>query len=264
MMQSIQMASILFFVMGAAMGSFYNVLVDRLPNEKDIVHGRSECNECHTPLKWYDLIPVVSFLLLRRRCRYCRAKLSFQYLISELVMGSAFLLAFLLWGRNLEYARMFSVLMLWSMLFVVGFMDYKYQIIIDQVMLGFTTVGVVLLLIAKTSWKTALFGGLTGLVFYGIIYVAARLVFKKEGFGSGDVLLMAAIGVFFGPAQTLVTGFLSFYCCIFFIIILKIRNRKLEKQLEIPFAPSMCITAFIVSLYGDQVVSFFLRVLGYR
>lgn len=268
MVYSIETVSVLFFATGAAVGSFCNVLADRLPEGKDVVRGRSECPECHRLLRWYDLIPVLSFILLRRKCRYCKAELSFQYLVSELVMGGAFVLAFLLWGRNMEWATMFSMLTLWAMLFVTGVIDYKEQIIIDRVLLGFSAVGVAFLLIAKGGSKAALFeavfGVITGFVFYGIIYAAARLILKREGFGFGDVLLLAAIGAFLGPAQTLVTGILSFYCCVVFIIILKIRHRQPEKQREIPFAPSVCVTAFVASLYGEQAVSFFLRVLGYR
>ncbi len=265
MTEPIQMAAaVIFFILGATMGSFYNVLVDRLPNDQDVVRGRSECSYCHTQLKWYDLVPLLSFISLGGKCRYCKEKLSYQYMISELMSGGLFLLAYIFWGSYGDYFRMLSMIMLWSMLLVVGFMDYKYKIVIDQVLLGFAVPGVVLTLLAGTNWKTVVYGGLAGLAFYGLIYVLARLVFRKEGFGMGDVLLMTAIGVFLGPKEALATGFLSFYCCIIFIFIIKIRDRKLEKELEIPFAPSMCITAFFVSLYSEEIISFFMNILGYR
>ena len=264
MIQPIEIATcVLFFFMGASMGSFYHVIVDRLPNDQSIIYGRSECTECHTKLKWYDLIPIFSFIMLKGKCRYCHKKLSIQYLLSELFMGGLFLLAFLLWGKDLEFVKMFAVLALWSMLFVVGLMDYKYKIIIDQVLIGFTLIGIILMLIAGFNWKDILFGALTGFVLYGIIYLLTKIVLKREGFGFGDVLFLTAIGCYFGPAKTLIIGFLSFYVCLLFILAFKIKNRKIEKEMEIPFAPSMCITAFIVSIFGDQIVYFFMKLLGF-
>lgn len=254
---------LLFFFLGASMGSFYNVIVDRLPNDLSIVHGRSECTECHTQLKWYDLVPIFSFIFLKGKCRYCHKKLSYQYLLSELFMGSIFLFAFLIWGRNLEFTKMFIVLSLWSMLFVVGLMDYKYKIIIDQVLFGFTVCGIILMLISGYSIKNIIFGCLTGFAFYGFIYLAAKYIFKKEGFGFGDVLFLSAIGCYFDATKVLFIGILSFYVCVIFIILFLIKNRKLSKEIEIPFAPSMCVTTFIFTLYGDQIVAFFLNILGF-
>ena len=252
-----------FFLLGTAMGSFYNVLIDRLPNDQDVIKSRSECTSCHTKLTWRDLIPVWSFVFLKGRCRYCGQKLSYQYLFSELAVGGLFLLAFLLQGRWGNWLMTAILLTLWSMLFVVGVMDYKYGVIIDQVLIAFTVIGIVLQLIAKVSILDILLGGAVGFALYGLIYLVARLVYKKEAFGMGDVLLLAAIGTFFGPWKTLMIGFLAIYCAIFFIIFLWIKNKKLGRGIEMPLAPAICTAAFIASLAGEQIMDF-LRKLIFR
>lgn len=257
------LVGILFFYLGAAMGSFYNVVVDRLPNDQSIVNSRSECTTCHAKLKWYDLVPIFSFIVLKGKCRYCHTKLSFQYLWSEIITGCLFLLAFLLWGCHLEYAKMFLFMTFWSMLFVVGLMDFKYQIIIDQVLIVSVVIGLIFMFVCGFDFKDILLGALTGFLFYGAIYFITKLILKKEGFGFGDVLFMTAIGCFLGPLQTFLTGILAFYCCLIFIIIFKIKEKRVGIQTEIPFAPSMCVAAFIVSLYGEPMIDFCLRILGF-
>lgn len=250
-----------FFYFGAAMGSFYNVLVHRLPHEKAVVWSRSECEYCHARLKWSDLIPLFSFLFLKRRCRYCGKKLPYQYLISELTVGALFLLAFLRYGRYLEYSLALSCMVLWSMLFVAGVMDYIYGIIIDQILIVFSGIGIVVNLIGKAAGMDIILGGAVGFGFYGVIYLIARLFYKKEGFGMGDVLLLTGIGTFLGPAYTLLTGFLAFYCCILFVLF-QMKNRRIERKMEVPFAPSVCAAAFLVSVFGEQMVDFFRNWLG--
>lgn len=238
------------------MGSFFNVLVVRLPKEQNVVSERSMCTNCHTQLKWYDLIPILSFLLLRGKCRYCGHKLSYQYLVSELTVGGLFLLAFLVQGRNFSYAQTIFYLTLWSMLFVVGVMDYREGIIIDQVMLPFAVIVSIVRLMNGVSVGQLLLGAAAGFAFYILIYLLARLFYKREGFGMGDVVLLTAIGFFFGPAKTILTGVLAFYCCLLLLLVMWLFKSKVERHTEIPFAPSICLAAFAVSLAGDLMLAF--------
>ena len=238
------------------MGSFFNVLIVRLPKNQKIVAARSMCPNCQTQLKWYDLIPVFSFLQLRGKCRYCGQKLSVQYLLSELAVGGLFLLAFLLQGRLFSYTEVLFLLALWSMLFIVAVMDFQEGIIIDQVMIPFAVIAGVVRLTGGASVWEILSGAAAGFVFYLLIYLLARLFYKKEGFGTGDVALLTAIGFFFGPAETLLTGFLAFYCCILLLLALLPFKKKLEWHAELPFAPSICLAAFIVSLAGETILAY--------
>lgn len=245
-----------FFIAGAAMGSFFNVLIVRLPKGQNIVAARSMCPNCKTQLKWYDLIPIFSFLFLKGKCRYCGYKLSYQYLLSEIAVGGLFLLAFLVQGQLFSYCLTIFYLSLWSMLFVVGMMDYREGIIIDQVMLPFVLVAAVDRLACGTHIKDLLFGAAAGFGLYFLVYLLARLFYKKEGFGMGDVVLLTAIGFFFSPAKTILVGILAFYCCLLLLLLLWIFKSRLERRTEIPFAPSICLSAFIVSLAGDAILAY--------
>lgn len=243
-----------FFMLGAAMGSFFNVLIDRLPEGKNVVSDRSICTGCHTQLKWYDLIPIFSFLLLKGKCRYCGQKLSYQYLVSELAVGGLYLLAFVIQGRFFSYSLTIFYLALWSMLFIVGVMDFRDGIIIDQVMLPFVVIAAIVRLTGGTSVAELLLGAAAGFAFYLLIYLLARLFYKKEGFGMGDVVLLTAIGFFFSPTKTLLIGILAFYCCLLFLLVLWLLKNKVGRHTELPFAPSICLAAFIVSLAGDPIL----------
>lgn len=245
------------------MGSFYNVLVDRLPNDQSVIRGRSECTSCHKQLKWYDLIPIFSFIRLKGRCRYCGEKLSYQYLASELAVGGLFSLCFFMYKDDMRIAAIVSTLALWSMLFVVALMDQKYGIIIDQVLIAFAAVGVIAQMVGGRGILQIFLGALGGLAFYGFIYIVSLLVTRKECFGMGDVLLLTAVGVFFPPIQTILTGFLAFYCSIVFVLYIFVRDKNLSRMQEIPFGPSICIAAFIMSLWGDRITHFIVNLLGF-
>lgn len=253
-----------FFCVGSAMGSFYNVLADRLPNGRDIVRTRSECTACHTWLCWYDLIPLCSFLLLRGKCRYCGQKLSLQYPLSELAVGGLFLFAFLRYnGGGWNMPQLVTDLALWSMLFVVAVMDYKHGIVIDQILAAFSSIGLAARLWSGDGAAEPFLGAAVGFALYGLVYLCARLAYKKEGFGQGDILLLAAVGVFLGPVQTLITGVLAFYCSLLFILFWTLRERRVPRGRALPFGPSVCLAAFVVSIWGAQITDWLTRVLGF-
>ena len=245
------------------MGSFYNVLVDRLPNGQDVVKSRSECSFCHTVLKWYDLFPVFSYLFLKGRCRYCGEKLSPRYLLSELAVGGLFLLEFFVFRQNMDVPQMIAELALWSMLFVVAMMDWKYGIVMDRILVIFTVIGVAALLIGKVRISRILLGAAAGFALYGLVYVLARLFYKREAFGVGDVLLLTAAGAFLGPVHVLIAGFLSFYCCLLFLIVPLIKKKGALRGQEFPFAPPVCLAVLIMSLFGDRITGFLGRLLGF-
>ncbi len=256
------LVSLYIFFIGAILGSFFNVIIERLPNGESFVKGRSHCVHCGVYLKWYDLIPLLSYAFLKGRCRYCNKRLTSQYAISEMVIGSLSFLAFYRYGLHLAYAQMLVLFVLWSMLYVVSMIDIKHHIVMDSVLLAFTTVGVLISLLVGMPFTPLLTGGLVGLVFYGTIYGIARIAYKQEGFGAGDVLFLTAVGFFLGPEKTLLTGMMAFYYCLIFIVLAYVRERKLSKSQEFPFCPSIALAAFTTSIFGDSLLVYLMSTLG--
>ncbi len=253
--------SLWFFLLGAAMGSFYNVLIDRLPEGRDVIRVRSSCSSCGTKLKIWDLIPIFSFLFLGGRCRYCKAKLSPWYLISELTVGTLFVGAFHLFAQNGNVLSLIAFLVLWSLLFIVAVMDWETGMIMDLFSLLIAVSGLVFSLLARRSIWQILLGAAAGFALYGLVYVIARWVFKREGLGFGDVLLLGAIGFWLPWDQMIVTAFLTAYVSIIFIVILAIRDKKVGMKTEMPLGPSICLATFLMNIFGERIMTFLLRIL---
>jgi len=254
---------IIVFFFGASFGSFFGVVVDRVPNGKKIGLSRSVCDECNQVLPWYTLVPILSYLFLDGKCAMCHKKISPVYLFYEFVVGGLFLLAFILWGINLDWLTMLKMIIFWSMLFVVGLMDYKYMVINDGVLIVFSILNIIVKLIEGIPFTEMLYGFAVGFGFYLIIYFVAKLIYKKEAFGQGDVTFAGALGIFLGPSKMFVTCFLAFYVCLVLYIIGYLKSKDKENfGGEIPFGPSMCITGFVMSLYGQQIMYFFMKLMG--
>ncbi len=248
--------SLWFFLLGTAFGSFYNVLIDRLPEGKDVIRVRSACAACGTALRWYDLVPVFSFAFLGGRCRYCGEKLSPWYLISELTVGGLFLLAFLRYASSAAALTLAGDLFLWSLLFVVAVMDWQTGMIMDVFSLLIALGGIAFGLLSGRPVLSVLLGGLVGAVCYGLLYFGCRLLLKREGLGAGDVLLLGAAGFWLPWTQVIVTAFLTAYVSLFFILILALREKKIGMKTAFPLGPSICIAVFLMRLSGDRVMGF--------
>lgn len=247
---------ILVFVYGLIFGSFYNVVIYRIPADKSIAKGRSMCGNCNHTLAAKDLVPVFSWIFLKARCRYCSSKISMRYPIIEMVTGLLFVLAYMKSGSMWEFGFYASF---WSMLLITAMIDYDEMIISDAVLLAFSVVGIVAMIGMKAGLLTRVYGAVFGFAFYFAIYYVAKLIYKKEAFGFGDVMLMGAIGIFLGLRDTALTSILSFYVALIIIVIMKIFGKKTGLRQEIPFGPYICIAAFIVSLYGDEIVNLYLN-----
>lgn len=252
----------LMFILGASFGSFFGVVIDRVPNGKSIGLARSECDHCHQPLPWYTMFPIVSYLFLKGECVSCHQKISIRYLFYEIIVGSLFLAGFLRYGIYLDWLTMIEMVVFWSMLFVVGVMDEEYMIINDGVLLVFSLILVVVKLLQGGSLLEMVKGFAVGFIFYLFIYFVAKWAYKKEAFGAGDVTFAGSLGIFLGPSKMFATAILSFYVCLVLYVLLYLKDRKSFKG-EMPFGPAMCITAFVMSLYGEVIIHFFLRIMGF-
>ncbi len=248
---------ILVFIVGLAIGSFLNVLIYRLPREKKFVFGRSYCPSCQKPIKFYDNIPVLSYLILAGKCRSCKAKISLRYPLVELLNGLAYLFFFFQYGVSYNFL-IFSFLS--SALIVIFFVDIDFQIIPDLI----TFPGMVLgLAVSLLPGGIGIVNSLIGLVVGGgVLYLIAILgdwLFKKESMGGGDIKMTAMLGAFLGWQKVVLIFFAGAFIGLFVSIIMMIVSKKVRSTRVIPFGPFLAAAAMIAIIYGDSIISFYLN-----
>jgi leader peptidase (prepilin peptidase) / N-methyltransferase len=184
------------FIFGAAIGSFLNVCIFRLPAKTSIVKPRSQCPYCQHPIRNGDNIPLISFILLHGKCRDCGGKISWRYPLVEFITALLALLLFLQFGLTLKFLIFFIFT---AVLIVVTFIDFDYQIIPDIITLpGIPIFFLLAIFGVKIPWMEALIGLLIG---GGVLFAIAfvyELLTKREGMGGGDIKLLAMIGGFLG------------------------------------------------------------------
>lgn len=256
------------FVLGLLVGSFLNVVIYRVPLARSIVTPPSACTTCNTPLPWWLNLPLISYLSLGGRCRFCGASYSFRYAALEAVTGCAFLAADLKFGF---LSWMFwKTVILFSLCLIVFFIDYDHWIIPDGVnglgvLLGigfslFVPLSTPFLLVdllgfSLPSWALSLAGVVFGLVFFWSIQVVGLALARQEAMGGGDVKFAALIGAFLGPAPALWAFLGSFFLGALFAVPMLMLRRGGGKD-PIPFGTFMAVAAVLVQFYGlDALLS---------
>lgn len=240
----------IFFILGLLFGSFGNVVILRLPEAKSFVWGRSHCPKCQNTIRWWQNIPVISFLLLRGKCGFCQGKISIRYPIVELLMGCLFALVFYYYGwswTTLEY------LLFVFGLVVVSFIDLDHMILPDV----FTLSGVVIglsgaALNPERSFLDALLGVLIG---GGLLWFVAALYYqlrKEDGLGGGDIKLLAWVGAVLGwssvPFVVLIASLLGSFIGLSWAFM---HNKGMRAA--IPFGPYLSLGAIVYMLWGTQI-----------
>jgi leader peptidase (prepilin peptidase)/N-methyltransferase len=235
--------------LGMALGSFVNVLIYRLPLRRSVVFPRSRCPACGTAIKPYDNVPVLSYLvLLRGRCRSCRAGISFRYPAVELMVGFGSLVAYGRHGWNLEYLA--EVVFLGSMLALVV-IDYRQRVLPDAITLTGAVVGLAISgPRASLTFYDALAGAALG---FGILYLVAEIYFRLrrvQGLGMGDVKMLMMVGAFLGWKGVLLTLLVgSMLGSVFGLGLVLLRGRTLRAAL--PFGTFLGPAA-VVSLFAGR------------
>lgn len=189
---------LIFFILGSIFGSFYNVLGLRLPNNESVVFPNSHCPKCNHELKWYELIPIISFLFLKGRCKECKEKISLLYPLNELFCGILFVVSYYSYGFSLE---LIIALTLSSLLILVIASDLTYMIIPDS----FTIVSSLIIIVVK-FFCVGIIDTLVsigyGVISFGIMYLIMKLgtwLFKKDCIGGADIKLMFVVGLALDP-----------------------------------------------------------------
>ena len=247
-------------IFGAAVGSFLNVVILRLPRQDvSIAFPPSHCPLCQHPLSWWENIPLLSYLMLRGRCRNCRATISWMYPLVEAAMAVFSALLFLHYGPSVEYGRL-SVF--FAALLVIIFIDIHHQIIPDRIslpgiVLGFATS----FFSAQITWQQSGLGLLLG---GGVLYLVAWTYFtlaKRDGMGGGDIKLLAMIGAFLGWQSLLYVVFSSSLSGSIVGIIAMVRQGKGGKT-RIPFGPFLAFGAMTWVLFQEQILTLWQLYLG--
>jgi len=253
------MLNIFSIIFGAIIGSFLNVCIIRLPREESIITPGSHCPHCNNPIKFYDNIPLISYLLLRGRCRHCKKSISLQYPLIEGVTAISSLLLFLRYGPSLSYLFYFSFV---AALTIMTVIDLYHQIIPDVISLPGIGVGLLgALVIPHITFFNSLMGILLG---GGSLFVVATLyqwLFKREGMGGGDVKLLAMIGAFLGwDAVILTILFSSLIGSITGVFIMVLKGK--DFKYAIPFGPFLSLGALIALFYKSEILSWYLQFRG--
>ncbi len=253
------MLSVVSIIFGALIGSFLNVCIFRLPKEESIVWPGSHCPHCKNPIKYYDNIPLISYLLLGGRCRHCRGTISFQYPLVEGITALSSLILFMKFGPSLSYLFYFIFV---AALIVVTVIDLYHQIIPDVISLPGIGVGLLAsLMIPQVTFLSSLGGALLG---GGGLFLVATLyqwLFKREGMGGGDVKLLAMIGAFLGWKAVILTILLGSLIGSIIGIGLMILKGK-DFKYAIPFGPFLSMGAVIALFYQDGIIAWYLQYKG--
>ncbi|WP_069998223.1 prepilin peptidase [Cellulosilyticum sp. I15G10I2] len=256
--------TILFILLfGMIIGSFLNVCIYRIPKETSIVFPGSHCTNCNHSLGYMDLIPVISFLILKGKCRYCGHKIASRYMLIELLTGVLFGIVYLKFGLSIEtimYAVFAAVLVTLTMI------DIDHMLLPTKIIMFGVGVGIVfrvmqaviyqdMMLVGSAVLAAGLGYGLFGMLFYG-----AKLLLKKEGLGFGDVRLMGMLGLYLSVNLLFFTMFIASLLASFYGIVLFYRKKASE---PFPFGPFLNIAALLALFYGDRIIGWYLGFIGF-
>lgn len=240
-------------IFGAVIGSFLNVVIYRLPLGQSIVTPPSRCRKCGYQLRWYDNIPILSWLVLRGRCRKCGVGVSIQYPIVELVTGALFVLV--IWMTPVGPLLATRLILVCILIALFG-IDLEHQILPNAITLPGIAIGVLLSLIAPPGWKDALIGVLLG---GGVLYLIAGAYYlwrREEGMGMGDVKMLAMIGAFLGWKAVLVTLVLSSFAGAIIGLALMAAQRG-NMKFALPFGTFLAIGAVVAMFVGEPLVAWY-------
>ncbi len=242
---------IVIFLYGIVIGSFLNVLIYRVPKKENIAVVRSHCMSCGYQLRWYDLVPLFSWLTLGGRCRKCKEKISIQYPLIEALNGIFYLMVFHHYGLSIEsllYCLLVSALLALS---VIDFRTYEIPVGFNYFIL---TLGLVRVVTDYQKWSDYLIGFLAVSAFLYVLY----LVSGGSAIGGGDVKLMAACGLLIGWKLNVLAFLLG---CILGSVIHLIRMRVSKEGRMLAMGPYLSMGVFLSILYGDRFIQWYITVI---
>lgn len=293
------LGAVILFLFGLSIGSFINVFAVRYNPEKFLfskqsLKGRSHCPYCKKILRWYELIPLFSFICLLARCHHCRKSINWQYPIVELLVGLIFLLpAFFYFYFQITQHILVGDLLVWYywfagawvlagiLLILLSIIDWRTYLIPDEIVIGLTLLGILITSLKAYyleffSWKVSflghyaqlislpfgiwgshLFAGVIGFSFFGLIYLLTR----GRGMGFGDVKLAGALGLLLGWPDTILAFAIAFIVgSVIGVMILILKRKKFEEP--IPFGPYLVASTFAVIFFGYYIIDNYFKLFG--
>lgn len=245
---------ILLFILGLIVGSFSNVCIYRIPRNESIIYPASHCPKCSTTISVKDNIPLLSYILLKGRCRNCGSRISIKYPVVELLTGLVYIIIYQIYGLSVQSL---IYIILSSALIIIAFIDLNEQIIPEVITLPGMVIGFILsFFVPYLSFVDSALGVVIGGGIILVIRLAGSLIFKKESMGIGDIELSAMIGAFLGWRYITISLFLGFFLGALTgisLILLKIKS----KEDVVPFGPFIVLGSFITLLCGEKILSWY-------
>lgn len=247
---------IIFFIFGTVFGSFFHVVATRLANDLSIIKPGSHCPRCNHMLKWYENIPIISYIFLKGKCSNCEAKIPISYLVVEIITGLLFSVCYHSFGLTRE---ILVALVFVSSLIIVIISDIEYMIILDQVLI----VGTLLIIVIYACFfglddcAYSIYSGVGAFLAMYLIKLLGDKAFKKESLGGGDIKLMFLFGLVLGFPMAIVTIFLATFIAFPVALFILFTNR----DNVIPFGPFLSMAAlllFVSKFDISDILGFFL------
>ena len=248
-----------FIIFGSLWGSFANVCIYRLPENKNVITGRSSCPNCKNKIPWYDNIPLLSFILLMGKCRLCEKPIDLQYFIVELISAISFVSIYYFFGLTLATL----LLLILSIFFIIiFFIDLKHFIIPNELTFPLMIIGFIksfdpnLNQTIFPNYINSLIGGLFGYSIIWLIIFIYKKIRNKEGMGLGDAKLLAVVGFWFGWLSIPFTIFISSLVALI-LVIPSILNKSRNMTSQIPFGPYIIIGCILYVSFANQIKNIF-------
>ncbi len=239
------------FMLGLIFGSFFNVVGIRVP-QKESLMGRSHCNKCDHKIRWFELIPVLGYILIGGKCTKCKTPISIKYPLMELLTGTLFLVSYIILKDNMvEYVLVVSFI---SLMTIITVSDLYYKIVPDTILLIFLPIILTLRIASNMMpWYEGIIGGIIAFGFMYLVALYGKVRFKTLALGGGDVKIYFLVGIFLGYNVVFLSLFFAALSGI--VVSIFIRNRK-DKY--IPFVPFIYFGSMIAYFFGNQIIEWYI------
>jgi prepilin signal peptidase PulO-like enzyme (type II secretory pathway) len=256
---------LLIFVLGMIIGSFLNVVIFRLKTNETIFRKRSHCNFCQKKLNWYELIPLMSFIIQLGRCRGCKKKISWQYPLVELFTGVIFLLIFIFFGQVWRFPYTVYVcflFLIFCFLIIIFVYDLKHYLVAEKIIYPAIILAFlfnIFIWIFTNNFQIFVSSIIAGLLAGGFFLILV-LISKEKWMGKGDILIGVLMGLILGMPMTIVGLILAFLIgAIVSLVLMALKKKKMKS--EIPFGPFLVLGTAISIFWGNVLLNWYLNLL---